>query len=82
MDESVNESRPRGITVVALLMIVFGLAEVTTSFTHRFFGLFTSKVTISFFLGAAIGVIYALAGLLVLSIEQAGSGGRHRASRR
>jgi hypothetical protein len=66
----VNQSRPRGITAVALLMIVFGLAEVTTGFTHRFFGLSTAQVAISTFLGAAIGVLYAVAGWLILSMKK------------
>jgi hypothetical protein len=51
-------------------MIVFGLAEVTTGFTHRFFGLSTAQVAISTFLGAAIGVLYAVAGWLILSMKK------------
>jgi hypothetical protein len=34
-----DHGRPRGIIVVALLMIVFGCAEVVTALTHNFFGL-------------------------------------------
>ena len=56
--------------IVALLMIVFGLAELTTSFTHRFFGLSTAQVAISTYLGATIGTLYAAAGLLVLSMKK------------
>jgi hypothetical protein len=70
MDESANRNRPRGIIIVAFLMIVFGLAELTTSFTHRFFGLSTAQVTISTYLGATIGTLYAVAGLLVLSMKK------------
>jgi hypothetical protein len=70
MDKPANQSRPRGITIVALLMIVFGLAELTTSFTHRFFGLSTAQVTISTYLGATIGTLYAVAGLLILSMRK------------
>jgi len=70
MDKPVNQSHPRGMTVVAVLMIVFGLAEVMTGFTHRFFGLSTAQVKISTYMGAAIGVLYAVAGLLVLSMKK------------
>jgi hypothetical protein len=70
MDKPVNQSRPRGITTAALLMVVFGLAEVTTGFTHRFFGLSTAQVTVSTYVGAAIGVLYAVAGLLILSMKK------------
>jgi len=66
----VNQSRPRGITVIALLMIVFGVAEESTSFTHRFFGLSTAQRTISTYIGVAIGVLYAVAGLLILSMKR------------
>ena len=51
-------------------MIVFGLAEVTTALTHRFFGLSTAEVTLSTYMGAAIGVLYTVAGLLVLSMKK------------
>src|SRR5215470_14414613 len=57
MDKPANQSRPRGIIIVALLMIVFGLAELTTSFTHRFFGLSTAQVATSTYLGATIGTL-------------------------
>ncbi len=70
MDKLVNQSRPRGITIAALLMVVFGLAEVTTGFTHRFFGLSTAQVTVSTYVGAGIGVLYAVAGLLILSMKK------------
>jgi hypothetical protein len=66
----VNQDCPRGIAAVALLMIAFGLAEVTTSITHRFFGLSTARVAISTYMGAAIGFFYALAGLMILSMKR------------
>jgi hypothetical protein len=59
--------RPRGITVVALLMIVFGLAEIRTGFSHNFFGLTTSRVNIATYLGVALGVCYFIGGLLILT---------------
>ena len=65
-----NRSRPWGIVVVSVLMIIFGLAEVTTSLTHNFFGVSTAKVMASVYAGAAIGVLYVLAGLLILSMKR------------
>jgi hypothetical protein len=48
-------------------MMVCGLAEVATAFTHDFFGLTTMPATLSTVLGAAIGALYVWSGLLVLS---------------
>jgi hypothetical protein len=70
----VNQSRPRKMTVVAILMIVFGLAEVATGITHKFFGLSTAQVAFSTYIGVAIGSLYALAGLLVLSMKRQAAG--------
>jgi len=55
------------IAIIAGLMIVFGLAEVITSFTHQFFGLTTSQQAFSTLIGAAIGISYFASGLLVLT---------------
>ena len=65
-----NGNRPIGITLIAVLMILFGLAEVVTSFTHTFFGLSTAQATISTILGTAIGLFYLVAGLLILSMKK------------
>ncbi len=62
--------RPRGILVVAPLMILFGLAEVVTGFTHDFFGITTSSVTLSTYASAVIGVLYAAAGFLILTMKR------------
>jgi len=62
----VKRSRPRGIIVVVFLMILFGLAEVVTGFTHQFFGVMTANGATSAYAGALIGVLYTEAGLLVL----------------
>jgi len=35
--------RPRAIVVTAVLMIVFGIAEVVTGLTHNFFGVTTTQ---------------------------------------
>ena len=39
--------RPLGITIVAILMILFGLAEIVTGFTHNFFGVSTTLGALS-----------------------------------
>jgi hypothetical protein len=58
---------PVGIKISSVFMILFGLAEVGTSFRHEFFGLTTSQVTISTIIGATIGTFYFASGLLVLT---------------
>jgi hypothetical protein len=51
-------------------MILFGAAEVITGFTHRFFGISTALSAISTFLASGIGTLYAVAGLLVLTMQK------------
>jgi hypothetical protein len=62
-----SENRPVGIAIVAVLMILFGLAEVVTGFRHEFFGLTTAQVEISTYLGVSIGLFYFIGGLLILT---------------
>ena len=68
--EAVNQGRPRSIIIVAFLMILFGLAEVMTGFTHNFFGITTSGVTTFTYSAAAIGGFYVVAGLLILTMRK------------
>lgn len=68
--EVVNQGRPRGIVIVAFLMILFGLAEVVTGFTHNFFGIVTSSATIFTYSSAAIGAFYVVAGVLILTMQK------------
>ena len=58
---------PTGIKIAAVLMIIFGLAEVVTSFRHEFFGLTTSQATISTIIGTIIGFFYFISGFLVFT---------------
>ncbi len=51
-------------------MILFGLAEVATAFTHDFFGIKTSALNVATRLSALIGVFYAAAGVLVLTMKR------------
>jgi hypothetical protein len=47
-------------------MVLFGLAEVATGFTHNFIGLVTSQARFATYLGVALGVCYFTAGLLIM----------------
>lgn len=67
---------PVGIRVVALLMVIFGVAEVVTSFTHDFFGISTTPGALSAWAGAGIGVLYALSGLLIATMRRSGAAQR------
>ena len=51
-------------------MILFGLAEVLTAFTHDFLGISTSSVNIFTYSAVAIGAFYVVAGLLILSMKK------------
>ncbi len=59
--------KSKGIIVASVLMMIFGLAEIVTSFTHKFFGLTTSQATISTIIGASIGIFYFVSGILFLT---------------
>ncbi len=48
-------------------MILFGVAEVATGYTHEFFGLTTAKIDSSTILGMALGFFYVLGGALILT---------------
>lgn len=66
-----NRKRSLGITIVAVLMIIFGLAEVATSLTGNFLGVVsTSTATTSTYIGVAIGISYIVSGLLVLTMKR------------
>jgi hypothetical protein len=51
-------------------MVVFGLAEVATGFSHHFFGLSTAPIALATYAGASIGFLYAAAGFLILSMKR------------
>ncbi len=59
-----------GIAIAAILMILFGLAEVVTGFTHQFFGITTADTSIFTYAATAIGGFYVLAGLLILTMKK------------
>jgi hypothetical protein len=68
--EPVNQDRPRGLIIVACLMILFGLAEVVTGSTYNFFGITTSSATIFTYSSTAIGACYVMGGLLILMMKK------------
>jgi len=51
-------------------MIVFGLAEVVTGFTHSFFGIVAGDTIAATYAGVIIGTLYAGSGLLVLTMRK------------
>jgi hypothetical protein len=62
-----NKRRVWNIVIIALLMILFGIAEVITGFTQNFIGILsTSQGTIPAYASAAVGSFYAIGGLLLL----------------
>lgn len=61
---------PFGITVVAMAMILFGLAEVATGFRHHFFGISTSRATTFTYAATVIGTLYVVGGLLILTLKR------------
>jgi quercetin dioxygenase-like cupin family protein len=63
-----STARPIGLNVVAVLMVIFGVAEVATGFTHSFLGLIsTAEGTGSTYGGAGIGALYALGGFFLFA---------------
>jgi hypothetical protein len=71
---TMNPIRPRGITIIAILMILFGCAEMVTGFTHNFFGISTTRGIISTYSASGLGALYAVAGLLVLTMRRWAAG--------
>jgi hypothetical protein len=66
-----ERAHPLGIVIVAVLMIVFGLAEIATSFTHNFLGLLsTASAAASTFGGIGVGLLYAIGGFFLLAMKK------------
>ncbi len=55
------------ILAISILMILFGLAEVITSFTHKFFGLSTTANLLATVFGVSLGLCYVVGGVLLLT---------------
>jgi hypothetical protein len=65
--------RPTGVLLASVLMVLFGLAEVATAFSHNFFGITTKQVLAEDYSSALIGSLYVLAGLFVLTMKKWGA---------
>jgi hypothetical protein len=63
-------TRPMGILVASALMILFGIAEIATGFTHSFFGITTSETALFTVIGAILGALYTAAGILILTLKK------------
>jgi hypothetical protein len=66
--EPINENWPWGLTVVATLMILFGVAEVFTGlFLGHSIGVSTANTTVFTYEALAIGALYVIGGFLLLT---------------
>jgi hypothetical protein len=62
--------RLTAIPLIPVLMILFGVAEAVTALTQHSFGVRMGDEAIASYAGAAIGVLYAAAGLLVFTMDR------------
>jgi uncharacterized integral membrane protein len=70
-DQEKHRLRPYRFLIVSALMIIFGLAEISTAYSRSFFGISAQQApTIFTFSGAVIGALYAVAGLFVLTMKK------------
>jgi hypothetical protein len=66
-----DKKHPTDIVIIAVLMVVFGLAEIVTGFTHSFLGLLsTASAVASTFGGVGIGAFYAIGGFFLLTTKK------------
>jgi hypothetical protein len=60
--------------IASVLMIVFGIAEIATGFTGRFFGGISVTTSTEYTIAAAAtGSCYSLAGLFILTMRKWGA---------
>ncbi len=69
-DASGSQHRSFGLLLAAGLMVLFGLAEVVTGFTHSFMGITTSGAILFTLSSVMIGSFYVFAGLLLLTMKK------------
>ena len=69
-----KSTRPLSLILIAAFMILAGAAEVVTAFTHDFFGITTSAQAVFTYSSAAIGLFYAAAGVLILTMRKWAAG--------
>ena len=63
-------TRPVGVIVASSLMILFGILEVVTGFSHNFVGISASTSLAFTVVGATIGAFYSVAGVLTLTMNR------------
>jgi hypothetical protein len=51
-------------------MAILGIAEAVTGFRHTFFGVHTAPVAMATYLGAGMGALYFVAGVLILTAKK------------
>lgn len=73
VEQKLQPKIPRGILIISVLTILFGLAEVATAFSHEFFGITTSQSTLATIASAIIGLLYIAAGLSILTMKRRGA---------
>lgn len=73
-EETNGVTRPRGIMIAAVLMIVFGFAEMATSFAGHFLGGISVPTSTQYTIAAtATGACYSLAGMFILTLRKWGA---------
>jgi hypothetical protein len=58
------------LTIVAALMVVFGITETITGFRHTFFGIRTPHVAFATYLDAGMGILFFCAGTLIFTMKK------------
>lgn len=58
------------LTIVAALMIIFGITDVVTGFRHTFFSIRTDHVALATYLDAGMGILFLFAGTLILTTKK------------
>ncbi|HXL74063.1 MAG TPA: hypothetical protein VN963_10625, partial [bacterium] len=65
--ETVRAGSLKEIKIAALMMLVFGFAEVVSGMTHRFLALTIENSRLAAVMGVTIGLLYLASGLLLLN---------------
>jgi len=68
---TLNQKRPLGITIIAVLMIMIGIATgIWGFFAHNLFGLVSNGISIWNYVAAAVGALYVIAGWYLLKVKK------------
>jgi hypothetical protein len=58
------------LTIVATLMIIFGITEVITGFRHTFFSIRTAHVAMAVYVDVGMGMLFVFAGTLIFTSKK------------